>query len=202
MQYRDLSGQKFGKLTAIKRCEKPKHSKSKNRGSWWEFKCDCGNSIVLYYPDVVREDRKGKPSRKHCGCLTKYYWNSKNYKGFGELAQSHWSHIIYAANSRNIEFNITIEYAWNLFLQQDRKCFYSGDTLMLTPRNKEGKRTASLDRLDSSKGYIVDNVVWCRKDINIMKMKMSHEKFIETCRQITEYQTYVKNLNGTLELKG
>ena len=46
--------------------------------------------------------------------------------------------------------------------------------------------TASIDRIDSNKGYIEDNVVWVHKDINIMKNKFSKEYFLMLCKKIVE----------------
>ena len=37
----DLSGKKFGKLTAIK------FLRRSNNQTYWEFKCDCGNEIIV-----------------------------------------------------------------------------------------------------------------------------------------------------------
>lgn len=53
------------------------------------------------------------------------------------------------------------------------------------------KRTtfnASLDRIDSSLGYIIGNVQWVYKGVNFMKGEMSHDYFIEMCKMITENQ--------------
>jgi hypothetical protein len=44
--------------------------------------------------------------------------------------------------------------------------------------------TASLDRIDSSKGYIIGNVQWAHKMVNRMKNDMPQEEFIEFCRDI------------------
>lgn len=47
-------------------------------------------------------------------------------------------------------------------------------------------RTASLDRIDSSKGYLENNVQWVHKDINWMKQDYSHEEFLQYCKLIYE----------------
>ena len=54
----DLIGQKFGKLTVIKRAEK-KHS----HGVLWECQCECGN---LHYA-ITNELNRGRV--RSCGCL-------------------------------------------------------------------------------------------------------------------------------------
>ena len=46
--------------------------------------------------------------------------------------------------------------------------------------------TASLDRIDSSKGYIEGNVQWVHKRVNLMKGNMSTENFIEWCNLVVK----------------
>jgi hypothetical protein len=53
--------------------------------------------------------------------------------------------------------------------------------------NKE--TTASLDRIDSSKGYIKTNVQWVHKKVNKMKQDTSVDEFKHYCKLICEYQT-------------
>jgi hypothetical protein len=48
------------------------------------------------------------------------------------------------------------------------------------------KVTASLDRIDSSKGYVEGNVQWVHKRINIMKNDLSDSEFIEWCRVVSK----------------
>lgn len=56
----DITGQKFGKLTAIEKTDK----RDKNSGTIiWKFQCDCGNIIECNGTDV----RRGNTSS--CGCL-------------------------------------------------------------------------------------------------------------------------------------
>lgn len=50
-----------------------------------------------------------------------------------------------------------------------------------------GNLTASLDRIDSSKGYIEGNVQWVHKRINKMKLDDSDTEFIEWCRLIADF---------------
>ena len=48
--------------------------------------------------------------------------------------------------------------------------------------------TASLDRIDSSKGYTIDNVQWVHKKVNMMKKDMSDSEFIAWCNEISSYR--------------
>ena len=56
---KDISGQKFGKLTALFRIEKI----SSNRQGYWHCRCDCGKEID------VRLDSLTNGHTQSCGCL-------------------------------------------------------------------------------------------------------------------------------------
>lgn len=68
------------------------------------------------------------------------------------------------------EYNLTQEYIIKLLIEQEYKDYYTG----LIPENYE---EYSLDRIDSSKGYIEGNVVITTNKINIMKSDLSIEDF-------------------------
>lgn len=46
--------------------------------------------------------------------------------------------------------------------------------------------TASLDRIDSSKGYVIGNVQWVHKTINTMKMDLANSEFIKLCQMVAK----------------
>ncbi len=174
---KNLTGLTFNRLKVIEITEKPKHITSKRRGVFWLCKCECGNEKIARSTELLRGETKS------CGCGNKFE-NSHNYKGVGQLAQSKFSHIEWGAKKRGIEFSITKEYAWNLFQEQGGKCFYTQLEIVLNTRNNS--MTASIDRIDSSKGYVEGNIVWVHKDVNIMKNVFDKEYFLTMCKKIVE----------------
>jgi hypothetical protein len=111
------------------------------------------------------------------------------YKGCGDLRPSYYNQIRNRANEANLSFNVSIEFLFDLFEKQDRKCALSGlDLFMDSSESLRGDQTASLDRIDSSKGYEKDNVQWVHKWLNVMKLDHSEEEFFYFCRTVTEYQ--------------
>ena len=62
----DLNGQKFGKLTVIKRVEDIAYPSGKT-STRWLCKCDCGNEVI-----VMGQNLK-KNLTKSCGCIQKRY---------------------------------------------------------------------------------------------------------------------------------
>jgi len=171
-----LIGKKFGKLKVIDFGGYSKGNKTR-----WLCKCECGNQ------KIVRNDCLQKLTTKSCGCINKQIGsNNRSYKGYKELSSCFFNSIKNGAIRRNLEFSITIEDMWNLFLKQNKKCIYSGWDLLL-PSSKKLEKTASLDRIDSTKGYIIDNIQWVHKDINVMKMNYSHKYFMQMIQAIAKH---------------
>lgn len=95
-----------------------------------------------------------------------------------------------SAKIRKIEFNLTLEYLEALFEKQNKKCCLTGIILEFAENAKKhqtGFTTASLDRIDNTKGYIEGNVWWLHKRINIMKLSDSTEDFVEWCKKVSDY---------------
>lgn len=95
---------------------------------------------------------------------------------------SYFHSVLRGARNRNIIFDINIEYLDSLIIKQNFKCALTGLNIV----SGYGQKTASLDRIDSKKGYIQDNVQWVHKNINWMKRAFSQEEFINYCRLVTE----------------
>lgn len=118
-------------------------------------------------------------------CCFKSNVNHHSWKGFGEISHDLYTNYKHSAKAKELEFTVSIEYLWNLFLHQNRKCAFTGEELYFnhTYRGKTNK-TASPDRIDSSKGYIEGNIQWVHKDINKLKKNFSDDRFIELCKKV------------------
>lgn len=177
---RDLLNQKWNKLTVIS-----KASSERTGDIRWKCVCDCGNIAVVSTDHLTR---KTNPVRS-CGCHRKRNGERhKDWKGCGDISGSWWCmHVtreIKQKKRHKIEIDLTIEFAWSLFLKQERRCFLSG--LPIAFSRDFRYNTASLDRIDSSLGYTKDNVQWVHKTINFMKRTYSQEYFIEMCKKVAE----------------
>lgn len=111
------------------------------------------------------------------------FW--KGRRSHHTISGSFFNSIVNGARQRNIEIMITIDYIWSLFEKQNGKCALSGLSLRfnLSGENRN-TRTASLDRIDSSKGYIEGNVQWVHRQINKMKMDLDESEFIDFCKAV------------------
>lgn len=176
-QAESIIGQKFGMLL-VQECS----DKIEKYTSKYKCLCDCGN---LTYP---KRNNIICNITKSCGCQhRKCGKDHPEYMGYKDLSRRFWSNYINHAKERNLEFNITIEEAWNLYEKQGRKCALTGVDILLTDsRLRNEEQTASLDRKDSSKGYTLDNVQWVYKWVNICKWDLSQEEFILMANQIAK----------------
>ena len=75
--------------------------------------------------------------------------------------------------------SLTLEYLVDLFIEQRGKCAISKSYFCLMKGND---RMFSLDRKDSSKGYVPGNVWWVWTRINIMKGPMPMNELADMSR--------------------
>ena len=120
-------------------------------------------------------------------CYNERRWGDggSTWTGYGEISGTYWASIKCHARQRDDgKFNITKQYAWNLFIEQGRKCSLTGQ--LLTMLDHRGK-TASLDRIDSKLGYIRGNVQWIHKDLQTMKWDLPEDRFVRLCDEVSRY---------------
>lgn len=69
----DLTGQRFGRLTVIRKAE------SRGSNAWWECVCDCGNT------HTVRSTELRTGASRSCGCLKGSHLKDLTGQRFGKL---------------------------------------------------------------------------------------------------------------------
>lgn len=114
-----------------------------------------------------------------------------NYKGFKQLSLRYFNSVQRGAKSRGLSFNIDIQYVWSVLEKQKFKCALSGVEIGVSSYSRKSQdwfeQTASLDRIESDKGYEVGNIQWVHKEVNIMKMNLQEKDFINWCKLISKY---------------
>jgi hypothetical protein len=91
------------------------------------------------------------------------------------------------------EFNLTLKHLKDVWDSQKGKCPFTGFDLELRTyasrcnfRDKElSIKSASLDRIDNSKGYVIGNVRWVSVMFNFARNKLSDEDVIEFAQAVT-----------------
>jgi len=168
-------GHKFGSWELLD-AEPVKIKKGSNYYYCYKVRCGCGieekrdcsqltnGMSKRCYPCSVKESKFGEDNP---------FWT-----GYGLISGKRFYRIKKGAEQRNIPFELDIQTLNERLKQNGFTCSLSGVEL-----NKE---TWSLDRIDSQKGYTLDNIQYVHKDINRMKNKYSENYFIEMCKKVSE----------------
>lgn len=173
MEKINIIGNRYGELLV-----ESEHSKDHNGHIKFLCKCSCGNTHIANGSHL----RRG--NIKHCGCKIKKGKDSPCFKGCEEISGNWWyNHIKRTSNKRKIkEITITPEYAYSIFVKQNKNCALTKLPIIISNTNKYN--TASIDRIDNTKGYIENNIQWLHKDINMMKRIYNQDYFIQMCKLV------------------
>lgn len=165
----------------------------------WKCLCDCGN----YVTTVSYTLKSG--NTKSCGCYKKER-TSERHKGKIALKrlpdnQGLWNQIYRKTKKnavvRNIEWQLTPEDVRKLGSLECNYCSHTGSNVVRDPEG-HGSRILmfnGIDRLDSNKGYTLDNVVPCCKTCNLAKHVMNEKEFYSWVGRVaSKYQIRVERM--------
>jgi 5-methylcytosine-specific restriction endonuclease McrA len=170
----DLIGTKFGKLTVLTRVEDKKYPAGGSAAMWLCI-CECGNK-----KNIIGADLRKKATLS-CGCIK----NNSNFS-FNML----WHDYRFNAKTRNRTFDLSKETFRTL---TSENCFYCGDKPFRERRAKAHGKIAppyaynGIDRIDSSKGYTLENCRPCCYSCNIAKSDMTEENFLNHIKKIYKH---------------
>ena len=123
-------------------------------------------------------------SNKECKKCSNKKIKNNHRLFFNSIRLSWFNKIKNSAITRGIFWDVLVEQIWELYKKQEGVCFLSG---MPIGWSEVGvKHTASLDRIDSSGDYVIENVQLVHKDINMMKQSFDQEYFILMCSTISD----------------
>lgn len=176
----NIKGNKYGKLTVLKRVENDRFNKAK-----WECECECGNIICVNAASLIRD------LTTSCGCEKIRHARMKHH----HTVPSSFFHRIYkCAINRGIAFSLTINDIYNLYIKQNGKCAISGvDISFASSDDKSKSGTVSVDRIYSSLGYEPNNIQLVHKRINIIKGTMNTNELLEWVKTIFLYNNLSSN---------
>lgn len=183
----NLKDKEYGDLIVLERAENDRHGKTR-----WFCQCSCGATKVINAASLIRK------LSKSCGKAIHH----KDYKGYRDISYAWWRRLRDNAASRGYEFSITIEFVWELFEQQARKCALTGLPIdFCCDSNKPYSQSASVDRVDSGLGYTPDNVQIVHKMVNLMKSFLSMSEFVHLCNLVATIHPISKEDLDTVYLR-
>lgn len=151
MKFIDITGQRFGKLLVIKFTHMDKYA-------MWQCKCDCG-TVIICRGTALRGNYT-----KSCGCVR--YEKSIKHNQYKSVEYKLFNHAKKRAKRKNLEFNIELS---DIIIPE------SCPILKIKLNQLSLDNTPTIDRIDSSKGYLKDNI------------------------KIISYKANVRKSNGTLD---
>ena len=173
LKSRDLSGVEYGWGTVL--CSTDKR---RDRKVVWRLRCKCGIEYEANTSDLSTGNIKS------CGCMI-------YRKCYGDISGSFYSQIRKGARERNIEFDVSIEDLYSLFVNQEKRCSLTGVDLSIqrsAKKHYQGLTTASLDRIDRTKGYVEGNIQWVHKKVNFMKQSMNNQELLAWCEKVVSWK--------------
>ena len=176
----DLTGKRKDHLLWLE-----KVSVDRSGNALWRVQCDCGKEMTQPASKFKRltgcRSCSVKDKPKPSGTA------SHVFKGHGKIGSKYWSGVKRHARDRRLKFEISIEQGWDLFNKQGGRCAFTGE--QLTFKISKGEiQTASLDRIDSTRGYTLDNVQWVHKTVNMMKRNLGNDEFLDWIKKIADNQ--------------
>jgi 5-methylcytosine-specific restriction endonuclease McrA len=183
--YRDLAGQQFDRLIAIKVVGRH----GRGRSVTWLCRCVCGRDTT-----ATGSSLSGGRVRS-CGCLARENGRMGAEKKLLPDNQGAKNKLYrtykWGSEKRRLPFTLTCD---EFIALTQRDCSYCGSppsSSMSTRRNRTPETYFwynGVDRQDNSKGYTPDNSVPCCGKCNFAKGSQSVEDFVAHIRKILRHQ--------------
>tara|TARA_B110000977_G_scaffold194682_1_gene271742 strand:+ start:44 stop:817 length:774 start_codon:yes stop_codon:yes gene_type:complete len=151
---------------------------SQTKNQYWLAKCKCGIKKSVSLTNLI----SGESTRcSQCHLSSQKGNQHPQWQGTTNIPKTFLNRIKIGARERNIKFNIVIDDLEILYLKQNQRCAYTNIKLTFA---SDSSQTASLDRIDSSKGYEITNIQFLHKDINLMKLNLDEDAFLNFVEHI------------------
>ena len=140
--FQDLSGKKYGRLIVIRLS----HVKSKK--TFFVCRCDCGKEAVIY------SQKLKSGHTQSCGCL--FMETVTKHGGWGSRLYRIYKSIQSRCGKQEHYYHVVLDKRWDTFakFRKDMGASYKKHV------DKFGEKNTTINRIDSKKGYSVNNCEW------------------------------------------
>lgn len=132
-------------------------------------------------------------SCRSCAASLREAEKSPFWKGIGPMSAQYLNRLTHRGKS----VTCTLQDLYDQWRDQRGRCALSNVFLDLEGNTDKHEPTASVDRIDSSKGYHKDNIQWVHKRVNTMKNNMTDEELVIWCRRIVHIAKKKGGTNGS-----
>ena len=87
---------------------------------------------------------------------------------------------------RGIDWELAVDDVADLMETQDNKCALTGWDITFPETGHSQEAPASIDRINSNKGYVLGNVQLVTRHVNMMKQSYGNDYFIEVCKAVAD----------------
>lgn len=147
----------------------------KNASGKWCSVCSGCEKEQAY----TRKDHAKQSSLNDWQCRS-CYGKAKSDNGVVGDERREYNRYKKSAADRGIQWDLTLEQMFSSFTG---RCAMTKWPISISYMDK----TASLDRIDSAKGYTKDNVWWVHSMVNMSKNKYSYSDFITMCIDVAKH---------------
>ena len=185
----DLTGKQSGRLTILGR-DLNKEQKYTRPHTYWLCKCSCGN-VVSVRACNLRNSIKGYHTRS-CGCLQGEWAAANGHLKMLPFSQKPQNDLYGAYLGRARRLNLPFELTKQEFLELTKQnCHYCDAPPANIKRDSRYPHNYyiynGIDRIDSSKGYVKNNIVTCCETCNKAKRHLPINVFLDWVKRIYEH---------------
>ena len=188
--FKDLTGQRFGRLVALS-CERRPSGKDGRSRIHWLCECDCGNGT-----EVDSGNLNFANHTRSCGCLTKETAIKSNTSHglSGTRFYQTWRDMIdRTTRKKNVAYEryggkgITVCGRWMIFENFMNDMYES----YLQHCSASGEKRTSIDRIKNEHGYSKENCKWSTPHEQSMN-RCSNKPYLINGETLTAYEISIK----------
>ena len=145
----------------------------------WHKACPTCNKMQSYLRKNYAEE--SLRLNKECkACSNKHVDNC--HRGWHRGIRISWFNQFKAgAELRGLIWDLSLDDLADLYEEQKQRCALTDLDIAFPLVGHPQKALASIDRIDSKKGYTKDNVQLVTRQVNMMKQAYDQDMFIATC---------------------